>query len=168
MSPLEVDPLILNVGCGWDYRQDCVNIDLHDPKADIKADVLNLSMFGDGVADVVIASQILEHFSRHEGERALKEWFRVLRSGGECVVSVPDVEAVCELFNDFPVNVRQASMYMFFGWQTEDNPLMVHKWGYTPLGLAQVMEGAGFDVIWMDKNNPPRPTPSVRCVGRKP
>lgn len=165
---VDAKPLILNVGSGWDRREGSVNIDLHDERADIKADVLDLHMFQDGEADVVIASQILEHFSRHDGERALKEWFRVLRSGGECVVSVPDIEAVCSTFNEIPGEHRQGFMYMLFGWQNEDKPGMIHQWGFTPRGLAKAMEDAGFEVIWMDKNKPPRPTPSVRCVGRKP
>ena len=158
--------VIVNVGCGHDIRKNAINVDLYDDRADVKADAKNLSMFADGSVDVVIASQILEHFTFEEGKAALAEWFRVLRPGGELVVAVPDMDAVVVRWHDLPEEVKTATMYFFYGAQV--GPGQVHMSGYTPYSLTQAVNKAGFEVIWMDKNKPPRPTPTVRIVGRKP
>lgn len=158
--------VILNVGCGHDIRQNAINVDLHDERADVKADAKDLPMVGDGTVDVVIASQILEHFTFADGSAALAEWFRVLRPGGELIVSVPDMDAVVSDWSKMPEELKAALMYFFYGAQNA--PGQVHMSGYTPYSLTKVMNAAGFEVIWMDKNYPPRPTPSVRIVGRKP
>jgi predicted SAM-dependent methyltransferase len=50
--------------------------------------------FGDGSVDVVYTSHTLEHFSKQEGERFLKECHRVLRPGGIIRVVVPDLEPI--------------------------------------------------------------------------
>lgn len=157
--------VMLNVGCGHDIREGCINIDLYDDRADVKADVRELP-FCDGHADVVIASQILEHFEFKEGERALREWARVLKSGGELVVSVPNMDEVVRMFRDFPEELKAATMYIFYGAQGAVG--MAHMSGFTPFSLCKAVRKAGLEVIWMDYNTPRRPTPSVRVVGRKP
>ncbi len=52
----------------------------------IRGSVLDLPC-GDGVFDLVICSEVLEHFS--DSRPALRELIRVLRPGGHLVVSVP-------------------------------------------------------------------------------
>lgn len=158
--------VILNVGCGHDIRQNAINVDLYDDRADIKADAKCLTMCADGSVDVIIASQVLEHFTFTDGIAALDEWFRVLRPGGELIVAVPDMDGVVNRWHDLPEEVKTATMYFFYGAQV--GPGQVHMSGYTPYSLTKAMNAAGFEVIWMDKNMPPRPTPTVRIVGRKP
>ena len=48
--------------------------------------------FGDGVADEVYASHILEHFSHAEAPNVLRDWVRVLKPGGRMRLAVPDAE----------------------------------------------------------------------------
>ena len=158
--------VIVNVGCGHDIRKNAINVDLYDDRADVRADAKDLPMFAEGSVDVVIASQILEHFTFADGKAALSEWFRVLCPGGELVVSVPDMDGVVNRWHDLPDEVKVALMYFFYGAQT--GPGQVHMSGYTPYSLTKAMIAEGFEVIWMDKNKPPRPTPTVRIVGRKP
>lgn len=158
--------VILNVGCGHDIRQNAINVDLYDARADVKADAKHLPMCADDSVDVVIASQILEHFTFADGKAALAEWFRVLRPGGELIVAVPDMDAIANDWMRLPEELKVALMYFFYGAQ--NGPGQVHMSGYTPYSLTKAMNRAGFEVIWMDKNSPPRPTPSFRMVGRKP
>jgi ubiquinone/menaquinone biosynthesis C-methylase UbiE len=158
--------VIVNVGCGHDIRKNAINVDLYDARADVKADAKCLPMFTDGSVDVVIASQILEHFTFADGKEALTEWFRVLRPGGELIVNVPDMDAAASDWSKLPDELKAALMYFFYGVQV--GPGQVHMSGYTPYSLTKAMNAAGFEVIWMDKNTPRRPTPTVRIVGRKP
>ena len=159
-------PVILNVGSGHHNMPNAVNIDLYDDRADLKADASDLHMYGDNSVDVVVASQILEHFTFEGGKKALREWFRVLKPGGELVVSVPDMGAVVPLFADMPDGLQAGTMYFFYGAQ--GGPGDVHMSGYTQYSLHKLLNEIGFDVIWHDKNTPRRPTPSMRFVGKKP
>jgi ubiquinone/menaquinone biosynthesis C-methylase UbiE len=48
----------------------------------------------DNTVSLIYASHVLEHFGRYAYKDVLKEWFRVLQSGGILRLSVPDF-AVC-------------------------------------------------------------------------
>jgi predicted SAM-dependent methyltransferase len=50
--------------------------------------------FDNGSVDIIYTSHTLEHFSKQQGERFLKECHRVLISGGVLRVVVPDLESI--------------------------------------------------------------------------
>ena len=54
--------------------------------------------FDDASVDIVYTSHTLEHFSKQEGERFLKECHRILRPGGIIRVVVPDLEAIIDRY----------------------------------------------------------------------
>ena len=57
-------------------------------------DLANGIPFLDQEFDVVYHSHVLEHFDRSEGEKFLRECFRVLKPGGIIRVAVPDLERI--------------------------------------------------------------------------
>jgi 2-polyprenyl-3-methyl-5-hydroxy-6-metoxy-1,4-benzoquinol methylase len=59
-----------------------------------RADIVHLP-YGDGSFDVVVSSEVLEHI--HDGKAAVRELVRVLKPGGDLVVTVPRYlpERVC-------------------------------------------------------------------------
>jgi SAM-dependent methyltransferase len=69
------------------------------PSAALGADIYCLP-FGDGVFDLVICSEVLEHIPDHHA--AVSEVVRVLKQGGNLVVSVPRYlpEAICWKLSD--------------------------------------------------------------------
>ena len=88
----------LNLGCGPRYHADPVwtNIDFKSNSASVIEHNLNRGIpFPDGVFDLVYHSNVLEHFAPSDGERLMRECFRVLKSGGICRVVVPDLENIC-------------------------------------------------------------------------
>jgi len=88
----------INIGCGWDHRDDYLNIDfleVHNP--DLVADVRNLSMLPANHYVEVVAQDVLEHLERAEVDPALVEWARLLKVGGQLVLRVPDVMGVARL-----------------------------------------------------------------------
>jgi SAM-dependent methyltransferase len=79
----------LNLGCGRFHQAGFVNVD-SDPAAvpDVLHD-LNVQPypFGDGSADEIVATHVLEHLE--DPFSAVAEWTRILASGGRLVVRVP-------------------------------------------------------------------------------
>jgi hypothetical protein len=110
--------LKLNLGCGPHAPAGWVNVDsalgarlAHLPRASKWAHALGLVRlewprgivihdlrrtfpWSDGSASAVYSSHTLEHLSREEGRRFLRECYRVLGCGGVCRIVVPDLARV--------------------------------------------------------------------------
>lgn len=56
--------------------------------------------FTDNFFDVILALEILEHIPPHNTFRAIKELYRVLKVGGNLIVSVPLNEGLEEMYRD--------------------------------------------------------------------
>jgi len=65
---------------------DYITADLYSPLADIKADITNLP-FDDNSFDVVFCNHVLEHIK--DDTKAMKELFRVMKSGGWGIFQIP-------------------------------------------------------------------------------
>lgn len=143
----------LNLGCGDKVLAGYVNVDVAQERAgkqpDVLCDVRNLSVFADGFADEILAVHVVEHFWRWEVEAVLKEWVRVLKPGGKLILECPNLRSACEEFlrnpdaGALPGPQGQRTMWVFYGDPRWEDPLMVHRWGYTPASLAHVMHLAG-------------------------
>lgn len=81
---------ILDLGCGMDkISPDYIGVDAYPYDCvDIIHDVSDLWFYKDGEIDGIAASHVLEHMS--DTKRVLKEWDRVLKSGGTMGIIVPD------------------------------------------------------------------------------
>jgi SAM-dependent methyltransferase len=74
-----------------------VTADLESPLADIKLDVQHMP-FADKEFDVVICNHVLEHVP--DDQLAIKEVFRVLKSGGYAILQVPIVFSMESTYED--------------------------------------------------------------------
>jgi SAM-dependent methyltransferase len=147
------EPVRLNLGCGDKILPDFVNVDVVEARAgkrpDVICDLHQLTPFPDDYADEILAVHVVEHFWRWEVEDVLREWVRVLRPGGRMVLECPNLKSACEAFLANPDsafgrgNAGQRTMWVFYGDPGWKDPLMVHRWGYTPTSLAALMESVG-------------------------
>lgn len=147
------DRVKLNLGCGDKILSGYINVDTVSERAgnrpDIICDVRNLDNFSDEYADEILAVHVVEHFWRWEVVSILKDWVRVLKPGGKLILECPNLKSACEEFLKNPDLMSQPgvegqrTMWVFYGDPRWTDPLMVHRWGYTPLSLAQVMHEAG-------------------------
>ena len=172
-------PRRLNLGCGDKILPGYVNVDVVESRAGQKPDVLcdlhRLTPFADESVDEVLAVHVVEHFWRWEVTDILKEWARVLKRGGKMVLECPNLLAACEAFlrdpnaGSGPGSEGQQTMWVFYGDPAWRDPLMIHRWGYTPRSLARVMEEAGLVNVRQEpaefKLREPR---DMRVVGEKP
>lgn len=86
---------LLNLGCGNSYHTDWINIDFVSNSKDIlQYDLKKGIPFDDNEVDVVYHSHLLEHFSKDDANKFIKECYRVLKPNGVIRVAVPDLEAI--------------------------------------------------------------------------
>jgi len=171
--------LKLNLGCGDKILDGYVNVDVVESRAGMKPDVLcdlhKLTPFSDNSVDEVLSVHVIEHFWRWEVADILKEWVRVLKPGGKMVLECPNLFSACM---EFLRNPKQASgpgpegqrtMWVFYGDPRWQDPYMVHRWGYTPESLGELMQEAGLMEVRQEpaqfKLREPR---DMRMVGIKP
>jgi SAM-dependent methyltransferase len=135
----------LNLGCGDDYQEGYVNVDLRDDVGDVHCDVRHLP-FEDGAADEVLAFDILEHLPPSDSLPCLREWRRVLREGGELKLKVPNMLALAAMIieDDRPAMAIR-NIYGGHRWGP-DGAWDAHHTGWTPKMLHLLLESEGFEV----------------------
>ena len=134
----------LNLGCGDLKIDNYINIDLYNPTADIKADVRNLSSFQDGSVDEILAIHVFEHLSPFDAVPTLQEWFRVLKSGGNLFIEVPDILQLCKHFEERDKAGRYELLNCIYG--TTQLP-RGHLFGWYDEILKEHLAIAGFTNI---------------------
>jgi SAM-dependent methyltransferase len=171
--------LKLNLGCGDKILDGYVNVDVAESRAgkrpDVLCDLRALAPFEENAADEILSVHVVEHFWRWEVVGILKEWARVLKPGGRLILECPNLKSACEAFlanpeaHAGPGAEGQRTMWVFYGDPAWRDPLMVHRWGYTPRSLAYVMHEAGLVNLRQEpaqfKLREPR---DMRIVGEKP
>lgn len=169
---------ILHVGCGaynpeklpegfrgaeWEE----IRLDI-DAKVnpDIVSSMTDMPMVETGSMDALFSSHNVEHLYRHQVPGALKEFFRVIKPGGQVMITLPDVQTVSAYIAE---GVLDDSLYdspagpiapvdILYGWTAsiaQGNHFMAHKTGFTAKTLAQHLLAAGFSNItvrrqWLD------------------
>jgi predicted SAM-dependent methyltransferase len=116
------------------------------PAVDHVGNAADLSRFPDDTFAEIYASHVVEHFDYRDGLLAtLKEWWRVMASGGILYVSVPDLDVLARLFVDrekCSVQDRFLIMRMIFGGHLD--PHDYHLVGLNEEFLADFLLTAGF------------------------
>lgn len=179
-APLQLPrPLALNLGCGDKILPGYLNVDVAPARGgkppDVICDIRTLERFPDACADEVLAVHVIEHLWRWEVVEVLREWVRVLKPGGRMILECPNLVSACEAMLQDPANNAgpgeegQRTMWVFYGDPAWRDPLMCHRWGYSPQSLAQVMQQAGLANVRQEpaqfKLREPR---DMRLVGEKP
>lgn len=134
----------LHLGCGDDYIQGYVNVDLYAEKVDERFDALTIP-YPDNTFDEVKAFHIIEHFDWFKGQEALKEWCRVLKPGGRLHIETPDFLESCRMFVNSDENTRVQLYGHFFS--TAWLPGHQHLFLFTETQLSIQLGWAGFNNI---------------------
>jgi SAM-dependent methyltransferase len=144
-------------------------------RPDVVCDLRRLEPFESQSVDEILSVHVIEHFWRWEAADVLREWARVLKPGGVMVLECPNLATACaELLKDpdrlaGPGGEGQRTMWVLYGDPAWKDPLMCHRWGYTPQSLMRLMAQAGLENLRQEaaqfKLREPR---DMRIVGEKP
>lgn len=157
---------LLHVGCGHkrkgtlppyfqtdDWQE--VTLDL-DPACapDIVGTMTDMPAVQAASMDAVFSLHNLEHLHPDDVARALREFHRVLQPDGFALLCVPNIELAARMILEgkieqpaydspggpvTPLDIIYGGMRL-----TKDNPLMMHRMGFTAQSLRQRLGAAGF------------------------
>jgi SAM-dependent methyltransferase len=168
----------LNLGCGDKLLPGYINVDTSPSRKgfvpDILADLRDLP-FEPNSADEVLAVHVIEHFYAWETKELLMHWLNIIAPGGKLVLECPNLLTAAQtlvqdetLASDLSEKRGQHVMWPLYGDPGWADPLMCHRWGYTPKSLICLLEECGYRNVRQEpaqfKKRDPR---DMRIVGIK-
>ena len=81
----------LNLGCGDQILSGFINTDQINRSGAVGDDIIFLGKFKDSTVEMLYASHCLQCIQRSYVFEALRNWYRVLISGGKIIIEVPDI-----------------------------------------------------------------------------
>lgn len=114
----------LHIGSGKVYLPGWVNLDIVSTViADVHANALAIP-YPQESFEIIYASHVLEHFSRHLTLAALTHWRSLLKPGGILRLAVPNFAAIVEQYIQTG-NVEEVMGLLYGGQQTMANAHLV-------------------------------------------
>ena len=138
-------PIKLHLGCGENYLEGYVNVDMVAKRVDARYDVSVLP-YPDNSVDEIFASHVIEHFTFQKGFKVMAEWFRALKPGGVLKLETPDFLESCKAFVKGDEQYRIKLYGHFFAFP-EESLYNAHYFLFTPVQLFWQLEQVGFKNI---------------------
>ena len=157
--------LRLNLGCEGDREkgEEWVNTDLYPSEGVKRVDACDLSEFCDESVDEIKAFEVIEHLTYDQCDRALHDWYRVLKKGGILRIECPNILTVMKNFiaaseeeryimrkGEVPLimhiygNQMGCTEPSLFGFGSLPRLAQTHKNGFTPERLLKLLKEVGF------------------------
>lgn len=124
------------------------------PKLEL-VDIRSNWPISDSSVDFVFCSQVLEHFNPDEGEKIIKQIYRVLKNGGKLRLSVPDFEKISMLYlekgdiggiNEILWGYKKQDYEGFIG-KIKKLFIRGHMWFYNKESIMKLLESNCFSKV---------------------
>ena len=133
----------LHLGCGKRFIEGYTHVDLAEfEHIDHQTSVTELGMFEDQSVKEIYASHVIEYFDLVEVRDVLFEWHRVLKFGGELILSVPNFEALIKIYQT--TDDIKTILGPLFGLMPQNSNIISHKIVYTRKLLLETLGQSGF------------------------
>ena len=109
----------LNIGAGTKLMLDAINMDIRRLPDTVCGDIRALP-FGDAFFDEVHASDVIEHLTTGDAEKALCEVARVLKPNGKCFFQLPSLRGIVEQYLA-GADAEKVSWWLFGGQDYKEN-----------------------------------------------
>ena len=131
-----------------EVSKDAILAKREDPRvvvADSFQDITRLE-YPPNSAERIVCVQTLEHFTRDEVGRALKNWYTILGPGGILHLDVPDFEETARLLLAQDSEEEKEWYYRLIFGSQKDN-FSIHKDGFSAEKLSRILRRHGFKNI---------------------
>ena len=169
--------VVLHVGCGSAEDQGLherflrpewheLRLDV-DPgvEPDVVASITDMSPVPEASVDAVYSHHNIEHIFAHEVPLAMREFFRVLRPGGEVLLATPDLQNVARTIASGRLEDTLyrsgagpiSALDIVYGLRSDiltGRDYMAHRTGFTRGTLARKLGAAGFVDIEVTREAP--------------
>jgi predicted SAM-dependent methyltransferase len=146
--------IMLNVGCGTDYKEGWINVDNNSDnnidKLDLNWDLRNPLPFEDNSVDYIFHEHFIEHLTAEEGISSTKDFLRVLKKGGVLRIATPDLEKTVDRYLNLELKDDPAvKKYKMDFIKTKAERINIgfrwwgHKWLYDWEELERRLKEAG-------------------------
>ncbi len=135
----------LNIGCYHMKLNDFINIDINpECEPDILGDVRELEFENESI-DLILASQVLEHFDLLDVKFLLSKFYKWLKHNSHLIIEVPDVGTILDMVEKGKCKLEDYYEYAIYGNQFEIG--MKHKSQFDETLLMNMLKEAGFNNI---------------------
>lgn len=163
----------LNLGCNNQVKSEYINVDIFEaPYIDEIFDLDDIP-YKDNTISTIYSEHSLEHVSYKRTLKAIKEWHRVLKPGGELILKMPDLEQCCKKYLETSYkdeNLKQWYKYTIYGYQkslsNESDDAQMHRWGYSRKEIEKLLKDIGFNIEY-SRNYDGNDTPSLEIKAFK-
>lgn len=150
LAALPPKDLLINLGCGPSALEGWVNVDIaRGPQIDVVWDLRRSLPFADESCVVIFSEHVIEHLTREDALKLLRECHRILQPGGVLRVSTPDAGRYLRSYVGDGEFLRHPNFA-----ETVETPLdrvntMMreggqHLWVYDGESLCLLLQRAGF------------------------
>jgi predicted SAM-dependent methyltransferase len=138
----------LHLGCGKRFLPGFIHVDIEKYEhIQIHSPMHDLHQIESATVEEMYSSHAFEYYEREFAGKVLLEWLRILKPGGQLYLSVPDFEALVEIYNSTG-DLKNILGPLFGRWHNvELNSTIFHKTVYNKKDLSDLLQAAGFEMV---------------------
>ncbi|MFA5089118.1 MAG: methyltransferase domain-containing protein [Candidatus Omnitrophota bacterium] len=146
--------VLVNIGCGECNDPRYINIDARAmPHIHYVSSDLERLPFSGGSIDLIYACHVIEHLSHQKLRSVISVWFSRLKRGGILRLSVPDFDAIIDIYQDQGKSIDAIKLPLLGG---QEHPFNYHNAIFNDGYLRKILKECGFDSVrtWDPKTAP--------------
>ncbi len=136
------EPVKLHVGCGNVRFEGWINVDMTGKQVDVRRDLRKGLPYRDGSAALIYSEHFIEHLTCEEGLTVLREFHRLLKSGGIVRIATPDLDYLIGKYvsDDWRAQYWIQNLRSEIQTRAEMLNICFHEWGHKYLYNAEELD----------------------------